>query len=170
MTHSCGHRDVFSIAISTVSEANRQKASSTWHFFRNLHNEVIWLLAQTEAVRLCTSQAELPVRFSRMERERQEHLLCRANVLQNLSLPWRIQITLKLWLSFSTRLPRWKNAYVMFSCNAGASVAALVEFDMLRNLTVYAVAGSLGGQRNTHGGVGNEVKESSDNSGMSSLA
>ncbi|CAF1778174.1 unnamed protein product [Brassica oleracea var. botrytis] len=76
--------------------------------------------------------------------ERLLYGFCRANVLWNLSLLRRIQITLKRRLPFSTDL----RGYKLFKPDTldinKHYVAGLVELNILKNLTVYVVAGSLG--------------------------
>ncbi|KAH0856814.1 hypothetical protein HID58_085075, partial [Brassica napus] len=80
---------------------------------------------------------------------------CRANVLWNLSLPRRIQITSKRRLSFSTGVhnvieflsddsPDMDVIGISGNKVLKTSVSGLVELNILKNLTVYVVAGSLG--------------------------
>ncbi|KAG2281636.1 hypothetical protein Bca52824_052856 [Brassica carinata] len=59
-----------------------------------------------------------------------------------------------------------KNAYVMFSCNTGGAMRMNIVIKGVHNKHSFR----FNRQRNTHGGVGDEVKESSDDSGMSSFS
>ncbi|CAN6844819.1 unnamed protein product [Brassica oleracea] len=81
-----------------------------------------------------------------------------------------------------------KNAYVMFSCNTGGAMRMNIVIKGVHNVIEFLTydfsdmnvnVGTLrkkkhsfrfNRQRNTHGGVGDEVKESSDDSGMSSFS
>ncbi|KAH0859466.1 hypothetical protein HID58_087727 [Brassica napus] len=102
----------------------------------------------TEAARLGTSQAEL------------KDGTTRAPIVR---LPRRIQITSKRWLSFSTGVHNVieflsddspdtdvigiSGEFLLYIGNKvlKTSVSGLVELNILKNLTVYVVAGSLGG-------------------------